>query len=128
MGQVSKLGGFWRCRKLTVPLIKFLVYWTVADLDREAMALKDKIVKKLGTGILGQLAGIPQVLLSEVTFGIASSAAELVRNRPIYYQHLISARKALKEAESSSNLLSATWNLSSSYVGNWLRTTKDFWQ
>lgn len=58
---------------------KFLVYWTPADIDRKANEIARKI---LGLGLVS----------SQVTTSAISAVAALVGN-PMYYKHLLFARK-----------------------------------
>ena len=87
--------------------MEFIVYWTVADIDRTANEITNSAFR-LGLN------------LSEVTTGVVSTMTSLV-GRHVYYQHLLSARKArdvflAESSETTSNTANVTLMLVDNHV------------
>ena len=91
--------------------MEFIVYWTVADIDRTA--------KEIGSSALGL-----GLTVSEMTTGVVSTMTSLVGCH-VYYQHLLSARKARDTTQgNSSGTPPDIANVALTLVDNHLRLAK----
>ena len=120
--------------RLTFPLSKFLVYWTSADIDRKVGLIKDEVKEQTTRGgsvvsrLAGDIAFASHAAFSEVVTGAVSATTSRVMKRPIYYQHLLSARDtrdALRDRPGG--LVKNSGRLCRSYLGNFGRTVYCIW-
>lgn len=133
IGDISKLGGFWRhlWQNKDQLLSPFLVYWTNDDIDHVASEIVSKVAKKVSHAGAGKRLGI----LSEAAVGITSellSACSIVTTgltslagKPMYHQRLLSARNTRDSlAGSSDGFRRSAATAASSVLSNSRRFTK----
>ena len=84
---------------------KFLVYWTRADIDSIAADIFHDVTKRITkagfakhlgvvSDVVGGITSTTHLAYSKVLISAVSATTSLLRGRPMYYQHLLFARKA----------------------------------
>lgn len=118
---------------LTVSLAEFLVYWSHGDINRKAREITYGVIQRVSQAGFGQHLGVVSQVaanvasplhdaVSKVTTGAASVTSSLISGRPIYYQHLLSARNARNALEGHSNGITlSTVRVALSCMGDHLR-------
>ena len=102
-------------------MLKFLVYWTNADIDRKANAITRDVERQ---SITNRTVLKPYAVYSKMAIGVLSAAASLVGNR-MYYQRLLSARNFRDTSEGDSDKpTSGAAKIISPAVGNHKRVLK----
>ena len=117
------------CERLAILLPRFIVYWSRADIDREAEEIIRKVVEQVSQAGFGRRLGLISQVAAKVTSPfhvvfskVAVSATASLAGRPVYYEHLLSARNARNALEGHSDGITlSTARLALSYLGNGLR-------
>lgn len=107
-------GDVYSNKELTIPLIKFLVYWSHGNINHKAREITYKVIQQISEAGFGQYLGVfPQVATNvalplhiaalKVTTDAISTTTSLISGHSNYYQHLLSVGPARNALEGHAN-------------------------
>lgn len=109
------------CRDVPLSNVGKLVLWRKNTIDEEVKNITDFVSEN--TGFVGKLTDATGGAtffrkFSETTTGVADAA------RPVYFQHLLFARKAMAQAKADGNSVVKSVKIGTGFLTNWMGLTR----